>query len=180
MANIVRRGGRQEMTPQQQGGWDPWRIMREMLTWDPFREMSGAGVPSLGGLLEGRQGMVGFVPTFEVKETKDAYIFKADLPGVKQDDLEISLTGNRLTINGKREYEERNEGETYHAFERAFGTFTRSFTLPEGADVDNVRADLKDGVLALVLPKKPEVQPKKIEIGTGGTPTTGGKTPSKA
>jgi HSP20 family protein len=152
MANIIRRrtGGE---APQV---WDPFRIMLEMLG-EPAREH-----------LAGPTG--GFVPEFEVLERKDAYVFKADLPGVKQEDLDIQLTENRLTVAGKREAEERKEGERWYAYERTYGTFTRSFSLPEGVDAEHVRAELKDGVLTLVVPKRPEVQPKKIQIGIGEKP----------
>jgi HSP20 family protein len=108
-----------------------------------------------------------FVPSFEVKENKDSYLFKADLPGVKEEDLDISLVSHRLTISGKREAEKREEGETWYAYEREYGSFTRSFTLPEGVDPEHVRAELKNGVLHLVIPKKPEVQPRKIQVGGG-------------
>jgi HSP20 family protein len=108
--------------------------------------------------------VAGFLPSFEVKETKDSYVFKADLPGVKQEDLNISLTGNRLTISGQRNEEKKDEGETHYVHERSFGSFSRSFSLPEGIDAEHVQADLKDGVLNVVVPKKPEVQPKRILI----------------
>jgi HSP20 family protein len=155
MANLIRRNHGYEVAPIAPA-WDPFRIMREALGWDPFRDVeaiqSGAEVRS-------------FSPRFDVKETKDAYVFRADLPGVKQDGLEISLTGNRLTISGHREQERREQADTYYASERSYGSFTRSFTLPEGVDAENVRADLKEGVLELTVPKKPEVQPKRITIG---------------
>ena len=99
-----------------------------------------------------------------MKETKDAYLFKADLPGVKDEDLDISLTGNRLTVSGHREEEKRDEGDRYYAFERSYGTFSRSFTLPEGVDTEHANAELKDGVLTISLSKRPEVKPKKIEV----------------
>jgi HSP20 family protein len=95
MANLVRRN--QEMLPT----WEPMRLMREMLNWDPFAEM----LPRV------TQNEVAFVPSFEVKETKDAYVFKADLPGVKEEDLDITVTGNRLSVSGKREAEQREESE---------------------------------------------------------------------
>ncbi|HLL55308.1 MAG TPA: HSP20 family small heat-shock protein, partial [Myxococcaceae bacterium] len=136
--------------------FDPFEMMRDMLRWDPFQEMQrwgGAG---------GGEGLV-FTPSFEVKETKDSYVFKADLPGIKEGDLDISLTGNRLTISGKREEEKRDEGEQFFTYERSYGSFSRSFTLPGGVDVEHVNADLKDGVLSVVVPKKPEVQPKRIQ-----------------
>jgi len=109
-----------------------------------------------------------FVPTFDVKETKDSFVFRADLPGVKDSDVDISLTGNRLTISGRRQEENKEEGEQFYAYERSYGSFSRSFTLPEGIDAEHVQADLKDGVLTVVLPKKPEVQPKRIALKGGG------------
>jgi HSP20 family protein len=131
------------------------------MRWDPFRELS-RGVTGGGDL-------AGFVPSFEVKETKDSYIFKADLPGVKEDQVDISLTGNRLTISGQRQEEKKDEGDTYFTYERSYGSFSRAFTLPEGIDPDHVQAELKEGVLTVVVPKKPEVQPKRIQLQGGGT-----------
>lgn len=150
MANITRRG------EEGIGGIarDPIGMMRELLRWDPFAQMA----PSL--MTTGET----FVPKFEVKERKDAYVFKADLPGVKEDDLDVSLTGNRLTISGKRESEKKEEEDRFFAWECSYGSFSRSFTLPEGVDAEHVNADLKNGVLTLTLPKKPEIQPKKIEV----------------
>ena len=159
MANIVRRGGESRDITQPRGEWDPFRMMRDLLRWDPFSEM----MPYAAG-----ERAIQFVPQFEVKETPDAYVFKADLPGIKDDDLDISVTGNRLTVSGRREAEERQENETYYAYERLYGAFTRSFTLPEGVDADHVNADLRDGVLSLRVPKLPEAQPKKINVKAGG------------
>ena len=145
MALIHRRQGE---TPTV---WDPFRIMLEMFN-EGARE---------GGVA--RQ-VSAFTPDFEVFERKDAYVFRADLPGVKQADLDITLTENRLMISGHREAEERKEGERFYAMERFYGNFTRTFSLPEGVDAEHVRAELKEGVLTLVVPKRPEVQPKKISI----------------
>ena len=158
MSNIIRRREGLERSQPATGVWDPWRVMRSMLEWDPFERMAEMA-PYAGERM--------FAPTFDVKETGDSYIFRADLPGVKEDDLDISLTGNRLTVSGKREMEERKEGERYFAFERSYGSFTRTFTLPEGIDSESVRAEMKDGVLTLTVPKKPEVQPKKISVKPG-------------
>jgi HSP20 family protein len=73
-----------------------------------------------------------------------------------------------LTISGQREEEKKDEGDRYFAYERSYGTFSRSFTLPEGADTEHVRAELKDGVLTIVVPKKPEVQPRRIDVQSTG------------
>ncbi len=154
MANIVRRENERGVgMPAFQ--WDPVRLMEDMLSWDPFR--------TLGEWRE-RLPVPTFSPTFEVKETPDAFVFKADLPGVEEKDLEISLTGNRLTVSGRRDAEERHEGETYYMVERSYGAFARSFALPEGADADHIEASLHQGVLTIEVPKRPEVKPRRISI----------------
>ena len=158
MANLIKRENRdvtRSATPEHR--LDPFRMMDALLRWDPFRG-------DWGGFGQNPQ----FVPRFDVKETKDAYVINADLPGVKEQDLDVSLSGNLLTISGKREEEHREEGESYYAWERSHGSFARSFTMPDGVDAENVSADLKQGVLTLHIPKKPEAQPKRIAIGKGG------------
>jgi HSP20 family protein len=159
MANISvknQEGGTGTLArPRSAQGWDPLRAARELLRWDPFREMA----PSWSG-----DELMTFAPAFEVKETQNAYVFKADLPGVREEDLDITRTGNRLTISGKREAEQEEKGNTYYAYERSYGSFTRSFTLPEGIDEEHINAQLKDGVLELNVPKKAEAQPKKIGL----------------
>lgn len=139
--------------------WNPLRAMREMLRWDPFREMA----PMFPAAFERLE----WNPSFDVTETKDAFIFKADVPGVKKEDIEITTTGNRIQISGKRESEEEKKTDTVYTYERQYGSFTRSFTLPNGADVEHAKSDLKDGVLTLVVPKLAEAQSKKIPISSG-------------
>jgi len=148
-----------ELARREQQTWDPFEQMRELMQVEPAALLRGM-MPGI------EQGMM-LAPDFDVKETKDAYVFKADLPGVKEEDVEISITGQQLTISGKREQEKREEGERYYAYERSHGSFSRSFTLPEGVDPDNIHADLKSGVLSLAVPKRPEVQPKRIKLGAG-------------
>ncbi|WP_257459114.1 Hsp20/alpha crystallin family protein [Archangium lipolyticum] len=159
MADLpVRRGSGSSSVGRWTRGFDPFEQMRELMGFDPFERMGRI----VGG---GGEQTWSFVPAFEVKETKDAYIFKADLPGVKESDLDITLTGDRLTIGGKRETEQQEESDRFYAYERSYGSFSRSFTLPEGVDGEHVTAELKDGVLNLRLPKLPEVQPKRIQVG---------------
>jgi HSP20 family protein len=134
--------------------WDPSRFMRDFLGWDPFREMAPFAP----------HARAGFVPSFEVKETKDGYLFKADVPGVRESDLDITVTGNRLTVSGKREAEKEERNDTYYTYERSYGDFTRSFTLPDGVDMNSVRADLSQGVLTLSIRRTPEAEPKKIAV----------------
>jgi len=149
MADIVRRG---------ESGMelDPFRLMREMMRFDPFRELA----PVLG-----RGGRDTWVPNFEVRENGDSFRFIADLPGVKSDDVEVTVMGNRLQIAGKREAEAEQRDENVYAYERQFGTFTRLFTLPDNVDTDHTTVDLRDGVLTVVVPKGAAAKPRKIEVG---------------
>ncbi len=128
---------------------DPFHMARELLSWDPF--------------FAGRQASA-FSPSFEVKETTEAFIVKADLPGVAEADLDISLHNSVLTVSGSRQSEERKEGESYALYERQFGSFSRSFSLPDMADGERIEAKLENGVLTLSIAKKAEAKPRKISV----------------
>jgi HSP20 family protein len=155
MSNIIKKNDRG------MSEWNPLRSMREFFGWDPFREMA-----PLLSRFESMQPDV-WAPSFEVRETKDAYVFKADVPGVKKEDIDVSLSGNRLQVSGKRDAERETKDDTFYTYERSYGSFSRAFTLPADIDADHVRSDLKDGVLTLAVPKKIDAQTKKIAIGTG-------------
>jgi HSP20 family protein len=158
MANIEVRKSSEEGAPlARREAWDPFRAMRDLMRWDPFV----ATTP--GGWL----GPSDLVPAFEVKETKDGFEFKADVPGIESKDLDVKLTNNRLTISGKREAEKTDKGDTYYTYERSYGSFSRSFTVPEGVNSDAIHADLKDGVLKIAIAKKPEAKPKQVPIKNG-------------
>ena len=147
--NLIRREHR---TPAFSGAMEPFGLMRNLMRWDPF------------GNIEFPEIQSSYLPSFDIKETSSGYVFLADMPGVKQEDLDINLTGNRLTITGKREVEERKDDENFFTIERSFGNFSRTFSLPEGVDSSGVKAELKNGILTLTVPKVPEIQPKKITI----------------
>ncbi len=160
--DIVRRdatGNEYGMTREM----DPWRMMRDMMRWDPFRDL---------GFVETRP-RAGYTPLFDVKETRDSYVFEADLPGMREEDVAVSITGNRLSVSGNRSYESRDEGENYYTCERGYGHFARAFTLPEGVNTEGIKANLENGVLCISVPKRPEVQSRTIALGRGGTTTTG-------
>jgi HSP20 family protein len=91
-------------------------------------------------------------------------VIKADLPGVEDKNLDVNLHNGVLTVAGHRDSEERKEGETFALYERQYGSFTRSFALPDVADGDRINAKLEAGVLTLSIPKKAEAKPRKIEI----------------
>ena len=153
MADIIKKNGGQQAME-----FNPFRAMRELMQWDPFREMAP---------IKGFADFDVWNPSFDVTENKDSYVFKADVPGVKKEDLEISITGNRLQVAGKRDQESETKTDAVYTYERQYGSFSRSFTLPEGADLDHATSDLKEGVLTLVIPKLAMAQAKKIPISTG-------------
>jgi HSP20 family protein len=128
---------------------DPYSLARELLGWDPF--------------FTGRPASA-FSPAFEVKETKDSFVIKADVPGVEEKDLDVAVHNGTLTVSGSRSAEERKDGESYAIYERQYGSFSRSFALPEMADGDRVEAKLANGVLTLTIAKKAEAKPRKIAI----------------
>ena len=133
--------------------WEPSRMFREFFRWDPFAEMFPAS-----------ESHGKFVPAFEVRETKEGCTFKGDLPGVEESDIEVRVSNNQLTVSGKRDEERSEEGDTYYAVERKYGSFLRTFTLPEGSDTDNIQAEIKNGVLRVEVPKRPEAEAKKIAV----------------
>ena len=103
-------------------------------------------------------------PRVDVKETKDAYELLADLPGLEKKEINISLNDNVLTVKGERKSEEKSEDENCYYNERTYGTFSRSFRLPNKVEQKDIRAEYKDGVLKVVLRKSEEAKPREIEI----------------
>jgi HSP20 family protein len=159
MANITRRQPQQALRRFDPFRIDPFRMdpfemMREMMQISPFAGEEG--------------GVVDFRPRFEIRETKDGYRVLGDLPGIRDEDLDISVEGTMLTVRGKREEERREEGDEYHLYERSFGSFSRSFALPESADTENIRAELNEGVLTIAMPRREGVGPRKVQINNGG------------
>jgi HSP20 family protein len=132
--------------------WDPFQLFRDNGTWDPF------------GALGSIAGSSSLSPEFRVSEGDDGFIVQADLPGVEHKDLEVTLTGSTLTIAGERVEERRQEQHRSHTYERSYGRFARAITLPDVADLDQVEAALKNGVLTVRVAKRPEAKPRKIEV----------------
>lgn len=155
MTNLVRRESNPQTNPQTLSAWEPFRLMESMLGWNPFSPL----LPNSGMLTQQV-----YSPRFDVKETQDSYVFTADLPGIREEDLDISLTGNQLVISGKRDYQQTKETAHYHLCERSYGRFSRSFALPDGINPGETSAHLKDGVLTLTVGKKPEVQARRIPL----------------
>jgi HSP20 family protein len=113
-----------------------------------------------------------FAPAIDVSETEKEYLFSIDAPGVKEKDINISLTGHQLTIAGERRRESEDKSEKTYRSERFFGRFERSFTLPEEVNTDQIEASFRDGVLEVHVPKVEAAQPKTIAIKSGSNPKT--------
>lgn len=162
MANLTRRTADRE--PALFGRSDPFRSIRNLIRWDPFREiLRGDPLSDVPGFE--RAWGSSYLPEVEVKETPEAFLITADVPGVREEDLDVSITGSVLSVSGKREEDVRDEGPHYFSSERSYGSFCRSFTLPDGCDAENVKADLKNGVLMVTVPKKGGQQARRVEIG---------------
>ena len=106
----------------------------------------------------------GFLPAVDIRETDDALVLTAELPGLTKEDVNITLENNVLTLAGERSFEKESKGETFHRIERSYGAFSRSFTLPANVKTEKVEALFGDGLLQVTLPKVEESKPRKIEI----------------
>ena len=108
--------------------------------------------------------MTEWTPLVDVTEDEKEYVIKTELPEVKKEDVKVTVEDGTLRITGERKLEKEEEGKRYHRIERAYGSFERSFMLPEGTQPDKLTADYKDGVLKVHLPKSVEVKPKPLEV----------------
>lgn len=144
----------------------------ELTRWDPFRDLQ-ALQDRMNRLFEGVGRISGrpdevygghWVPAVDVYEGDHEFVVKADLPGMDIKDVDVQIQENVLTIRGERQADKGIEKERYHRIERAYGTFQRSFTLPNIVDQEKVKARFKDGVLEIVIPKQDRAKPKQIRI----------------
>lgn len=134
-------------------------------TWNPFEDMDRDLGRLFGEWPVGRVAAEGaWLPAFDVEETKDAYILHADLPGMKKEDINISIQEDVVTISGERNREEKTDEENMHRIERSYGKFERSFTVRDGFQADKVDAHYDNGVLRITLPKRAERQPRNVEV----------------
>ncbi len=142
--------------------------------YNPYNELRGAtkGLEIFNSILNNlesnrEEGVIAsFLPSVNTREGEYAYHIELDLPGIKKEDIEITTEDNILTISGERKLKEEVKEEDYYKVESRYGKFSRSFTLPEKIDVENIHAESKDGVLEVIIPKLKEedTKPKKIEI----------------
>jgi HSP20 family protein len=147
--------------------------MSTVTRWDPFRELEELSerLNRVFGRLPVRRDnskealtVADWVPAVDISESEGEYLIKAELPGVKKEDIKVTLQEGVLTIQGERKQEKEEKGKKYHRIERSYGTFMRSFTLPDSADDSKVSAEFKDGLLYLHVPKSEKAKPKAIEV----------------
>src|SRR5580704_1646103 len=142
--------------------------------WDPFRDMFALQNRMNSLYQEFNRGQsdetvstAAFVPAVDIYEDEHKIVLKLEVPGINQEDLDVRLENNTLTVRGERKFEKEEKEENFHRIERRYGTFYRAFSLPTTVDTENVKAEYEAGVLKLELKKKPEAQPKQIKIGVG-------------
>ena len=143
-----------------------------VVRWDPFRDL---------GLLQDRMNRLfddagrtwrtdepaattSWSPAVDIYETEGEIVVKAELPGMERKDITLHLENNVLTLRGERRFQKETKEENYHRIERSYGNFSRSFSIPATVDEEKIRADYKDGVLKIFLPKKEQAKPKQIRI----------------
>jgi HSP20 family protein len=103
-------------------------------------------------------------PSVDIYENKEQIVLEAELPGMKRDDFDLSVENNIITLRGQRQFEKQDESDNYHRVERSYGSFTRSFTLPNTVTAEGANAEYKNGVLRVTLPKREETKARRIEI----------------
>jgi len=140
-----------------------WEPFRDLATQDNFNRLFNETFSRFVGGGE-EQTSRGWVPAVDIIENDQNLVLKAELPGFDPKDVEIRVEDGTLYLKGERKFERDEKKENYHRIERSYGTFSRTFALPGSVDVENVKAEYKDGLLTLSLPKKEEAKPKTIKI----------------
>lgn len=151
--------------------------MNALTRWDPFRELEDMH-RRLSSLVDdeafvrrrnGKEAMTvaEWAPTVDIVEDEKNYVIKAELPEVKKEDVHVRVENGVLTITGERKAEKEEKGKKYHRVERSYGSFARSFALPENVDAEKVSASYKDGLLTVTVAKSEKAQPKQIEVKIG-------------
>jgi len=146
-----------------------------LANWDPFRELESMNERlnrvfgrklARSGSESGQEAMTAYdwAPAVDVAETPEEYQIKAELPDIKKEDVRVSVENGVLRIAGERKQEKEDKGKKYHRIERSYGSFLRTFTLPDNVDESQVRAEFKDGILNVRLTKTEKAKPRAIEV----------------
>jgi HSP20 family protein len=143
-----------------------------VIRWDPFRNLTNLQ-EQVNRLFEsnfrGRSdesALTTWAPSVDIYETENELVLKADLPEVSEKDIDIHVENNMLTVRGERKFEQKVKEENYLRIERSYGSFSRSFSLPNTVNTETIKAEYKNGVLTVVMPKRAESKPKQVKITT--------------
>lgn len=150
-------------------------MIMNIVRYDPFREIRSLQdevnrlfTASASSNISRQDMMNGaWAPKVDIFENNESIILEAELPGMNRDDFELSFENNVLTLKGERRFENKTDQDNYHRIERSYGSFTRSFTLPQTVTPEGARAEFQNGILFVTLPKREDTKARKIEI-TGG------------
>ena len=143
-----------------------------IIRWDPFRDVMTLR-EKMNRLFEDAVSTRGedrdlagstWCPSCDIYETENEIVVTAELPGVKEEDIEVKIEDNTLSIKGERKLESEVKEENYHRIERAYGSFHRSFSLPHYVNQEKIKAESEDGILRVTLPKKPELKPRSVKV----------------
>ena len=150
-----------------------------LMRWDPFREVASLQDRlnrAFGGRTErdDEMSLAAWAPPVDIAEEKDRILITAELPGFKENEIEIQTENGMLTLRGERRFEKEADGKSYHRVERSYGQFVRSFSLPNNVDRERIKASFRNGLLEVELPKREDAKPKtiKITVGSESTPET--------
>ncbi len=151
-----------------------WNPVRDVTAWHPVSDFASEFVnmqreidrmfDRFRGGMQDDGSATAWLPAVDITENADAFVVNVEVPGIKKNDVKISVQNGVLTVRGERKQEEESQGETYHRLERSHGVFQRSFTLPTSVKSDKIDAAYNDGVLTITLPKAEEAKPKEIEV----------------
>ena len=144
-----------------------------LIKWDPFMELED--VSSRLNRIFGRNpvrsesntemmAVADWMPSVDISETDTAYLIKGEIPGVKKEDVKVTIQDGMLTIQGERKQEKEDKGKKFHRIECSYGSFVRSFRVPDDADESAVKAEFKDGMLNVTLPKSAKAKPKSVNV----------------
>ena len=144
-----------------------------MVKWDPFRELEDVS-SRLNRIFErplirsesGKEmlAVADWAPSVDISETDTAYLIKGEIPGVKKEDVKVTIENGMLTIRGERKQEKEEKGKKFHRVECSYGSFMRSFQVPDDADEDSVKAEFKGGMLNITLPKSAKSKSKSVDV----------------
>ena len=153
--------------------------MTTMMRWDPFQDLRSAQdemaqmspmlahALGLQGQPQGSDRATAWAPALDISERKDAYLVTVELPGLKPEDLDITMEDGLLTIQGERQFTQESSEQQVHRVERRYGAFRRAITLPTHVMAEGIQASFEDGVLQILVPKAEEAKPKRIQVRPG-------------